>query len=176
MPDKSIKMMKMLVMREGTNMSTRLYPNTQDKEILCRLAGAKVEDWEIMKKYREAQKPWLFPWSDLCSITVRNGEMEMPDGTFYPLQLNGDQPDPGYTLHCWFSDNYEGAYNLDTFLTFGWGRVTFPLHWEERMEEDDYYCGSVTDKEKMKDLLAVNNVWYQLNGVTLEELEGLYWS
>lgn len=72
-------------------------------------------------------------------------------------------------------EKHPDANILDGFLTFGWGKLNSG-QWavaKELFGPDDCWNGSLTNTAEVERMLAAKHC--ELNGVAVEELEGVYW-
>jgi hypothetical protein len=72
-------------------------------------------------------------------------------------------------------DKHPEANILDNFMTFGWGKLNSE-QWavaKELLGPDECWNGSITDPADV--LRMLNAKFCMLNGVSIEELEGVYW-
>lgn len=66
---------------------------------------------------------------------------------------------------------------LDNFMTFGWGKLNSE-QWDiakELFGPDKCWSGSVSDDYNVNRMLTAKGI-HNLNGVTVQELEGVCWS
>lgn len=134
-------------------MGTRLYPMTENTEILERLAGVPVGTYELYKAIKdehaerkaELERKWY-------AATTEDEKLE----------LHFQYEDVAAEFYDRMQENPDVS-ALDQFIGSGWGKIQFPA---------DCY-GEVTDPITVRQLLCIQGA--DLNGVTIEELEGIYW-
>lgn len=117
----------------------------------------------------------LYPKTRNVSVLERLAGV--PAGTHQLLeQLEAQRQSMGSEAYYDLLANNPDADYLDNFLLFGWGKLTSE-QWEvakELLGPDDCWHGSTTDIDAVKRMLA-GNYNCTLNGVSIEELEGVYW-
>lgn len=189
-------------------MGTRLYPVTEDKELLEDLAlvprgtyalmeGIKKQiaartTTDFLSRYQPPEGEYILGdvVHEACEFCPEAREImvEMPDGEIMEGETcnQGENPDDAsYLVHKWKVENYHHVHVLETFLTFGWGRVRFPFSWEDRLirwneefigptQHGSYCCGGVEDLTLMEQLLAYNNI--PISKEETQELDGLCWT
>ena len=134
-------------------MGTRLYPNTENPAILEKLAGVPAgtySSWNEFKLESANNKKHLQELFDQGHD--RNELCRMSD------RFAGEQYDR-------MTENPDVS-QLDRFILFGWGKIQF----------DGGCSGEHTDAYNVDQVLFWQGIGSDdLNGVTLEELEGVHW-
>lgn len=74
-------------------------------------------------------------------------------------------------LESLYEKGNESMLHLENFMTFGWGRVSFPNNYQFN-SDSDCCCGSETDIKKVLDILDLNGICVDQHLIT----EGLEWS
>ena len=132
-------------------MGTRLYPNTKNPTILEKLAGVPADThklWLIIETDRVEHKQHL--------------ERLWEQGQHSRNDLWRINEDFSEKLYYRIKENPD-VDQLDSFIMYGWGKIQF----------NGGCSGEHTDSYNVDQVLFWQGV--DLNGVTLEELEGVYW-
>ncbi len=141
-------------------MGTRLYPNTNNDNILEILAGASKGTMERLSKTQENHK-------QLLSAARERGD------SIYDLE---------HELWCEIHEDSDMG-TLDSFITFGWGKLrtevydllkTSPNLWDGEL----YDGGSCNDSELCAKMLVAQGVdptHLIANGISPKDLGGLSW-
>lgn len=139
-------------------MATRLYPATENTAVIERLAGVPAgtaERWAALEDARQKAKKALHatvPPGGPVSMDV-HAKSHMIDEAFYEEVFN---------------DSAISKYNH--FTLFGWGRFHCPRLVNE--QKGNLYSGRTTDRDEV--LTLTDGI--DLNGVAVDDLNGLYWS
>lgn len=134
-------------------MATRLYPNTKNTEVICRLLNVPLDTAEKHAAIEAGFKRLKATLNEGFADLTPEQQAERRDEYRRQDELEWD------AMH---QDPHIAEY--DGFKTSGWGRVG-PLCVG--------YSGGETDPVKVAAILQEK--WVNLNGVTLEELEGVHW-
>lgn len=129
-------------------MGVRMYPITEKPSIIARLLGVSTEEAEAARKYFQIDQ--MFRESVDC----------------------GDE-DAGYVFYCLMEEELPGIFRCKDFSLDGWGR--FDTRVCDIMESLGYdsTAGHTTSTYEVTWLVAALGI--ELNGVTIDELEGLSW-
>lgn len=193
-------------------MATRLYPVTQNASVLEILAGVPAGTMSELKKFEAIPKHEFCTVSSLAAIAQakhtayqKNAELD-PEVRHLSLRDHYEdirstcRCDPDYARYCYRTYILPFVDTLDTFLTFGWGRVQAPEAWLSTSHPGNFYWGgSVTDLSRVLTLLSwqkkdgrASQFWFdrrswigspanfrvrtRSGSIFLSELQGLYWS
>jgi hypothetical protein len=134
-------------------MGTRLYPNTNNPVTLEKLAGVPAGTYSRWNEFKLEKRAFL------AGLEKRAKQGEDRQKLFFESNdFAGEQYDK-------MSED-EDVSHLDRFILFGWGKIQFA----------GGDSGEHTDAYNVDQVLFWQGVGSDdLNGVTLEELEGVHW-
>lgn len=134
-------------------MGTRLYPNTKNPATLEKLAGVPAGTFKLYQELEDERKQFKDELQSRFDQGHDRDELFRSNENFEEKMWNRKQENPDVS-------------RLDHFIMYGWGKIQF----------EGGCSGEHTDLYHVDQVLFWQGVGSdELNGVTLEELEGVYW-
>ena len=130
-------------------MGTRLYPNTEDSDVLESLVGVPKGTMTRLEQN----------WKDEAEAEKNNTDPEFDVGQqYYDIRHNdGDM------------------LTLSDFMIFGWGRLTTPIYKILEIQGLEPSIGDITDLDLVRLILNKMMVWLPVD-FDIKQLKGLHWS